>query len=91
MNCHWAKDPETEIMCFIPGCYGAIHDPAYCTCEIEGSRLDKAEIALARAEETIIYLRDVLKSEQSARRSLRHNNDRLRDEIRELRQLPPRK
>ena len=84
MICHWIKDPDTGVNLFIPNCYGALHDPDGCTCEIEGSRLEKAAAALARAEEQISYMRDTLNSEYRHARYLERNNNRLRDEIRRL-------
>lgn len=91
MNCHWVKDPKDGFLCFIPGCAVGVGDPLACTCQVEGSRLDKAEEALADAEETIRHLRSMLKYEQSHAGNLHRNNTRLRDEIRELRGLWPRK
>ena len=75
----------------MPGCYGAIHDPAGCTCEILGSGLDRAQAALARAEERINCLQVQLRYEHASKRSLLRNSDNLREEIRELRGLPTRK
>lgn len=91
MKCHWAVDREGGLNCFIPGCYGGAADPSSCTCQIDGSRLDQAEAELALAQETITYLRACLTYDRKNSLSLRRNNDRLRDQIRELRGLPPRK
>lgn len=91
MTCHWVKDPDTGLDCFIPGCYGAIYAPGACTCEIEGSRLDRALAELGRAQETIGHLRAQLRLEHQHCGILQRNNNRLRDDIREARGLPPRK
>lgn len=84
MVCHWIKDPDTGENVFIPHCYGALHDPDGCTCEIEGSRLEKAEIALVQANETIERLRENLAWHRGEAESLHRNNNRLRDKIRQM-------
>lgn len=82
-QCHWVKIGDEEWV-HIPGCWGAIHDPAGCTCDIKGSELERALRARREAEICIEKLR-----EKALERSERLNemfmmNNRLRDEIRRL-------
>lgn len=91
MNCHWVKDPEDGFLCFIPGCWGGVSGPEGCTCQVEGSRLDRVEKEAADAAETIRYLRAMLAYERRHAGDLHRNNNRLRDEIRALRGIGPKK
>lgn len=79
MACHHVKDPETGLWVHIPECYGAIHDPDGCTCEVMGSDLERAIRAREEAEDrAAAYL-------ESAE-SLRQQNIRLSIRNSELRQ-----
>lgn len=90
MTCQWVKDPDNGLDAFIPRCWGGVHGPESCTCEIAGSELEQAQKATAEARETITFLREQLSRERENLIYLSQNNRRLRDEIRKLRGPPDR-
>ena len=79
MACHHVKDPETGLWAHIPECYGAIHDPAGCTCAVKGSDLEQA---IFEKEEAQRRADACLKSAKGTR----EQNVRLSLRLRELRQ-----
>lgn len=86
MACHHVKDPETGLWAHIPECYGAIHDPDGCTCEVRGSDLEQAVLERDRAQrraESYLQSAQSLR-EQNVRMSIR--NRELRRRITELKQ-----
>lgn len=86
MACHHVKDPETGLWVHIPECYGAIHDPDACTCEVKGSDLERAIRAREKAESRADAC---LKSAESLRQQyirLSIRNRELRQRIAELKQ-----
>lgn len=58
-RCHWVRcEDGTEVL--IPRCWAAVLDPAACTCEVDGSRLERAEYARFSAEQEVLRLRGKL-------------------------------
>lgn len=56
-SCHHVKDAYGDWV-HIPGCWGAIHDTAGCTCAITGSALEQAQAGRREAERYIEKLLD---------------------------------
>jgi hypothetical protein len=73
-TCYHMQD-EDGTWLHIPGCWGAIHDPSGCTCEITGSELELARRARAIAEAHIEKLRDKA-IERADRMNAAHNRQR---------------
>lgn len=55
--CFWAYLEDGSAH-FIPGCYGAIHDPAQCTCTVPGSELEKLRNQIEIKDRTIKHMRE---------------------------------
>lgn len=82
-RCHWVRDSDGfEVL--IPLCWDAVLDPGLCSCGVEGSRLDRAEIGRAAAESYVERLCDKL-----ARATARYEEAILRDRrlVAEIRRL----
>lgn len=58
--CKWVRDPDgTETM--IPGCYGTvISGPHACTCDIPGSRIERAQETIREMHAHLDRLRERL-------------------------------
>jgi peptidoglycan hydrolase CwlO-like protein len=83
-RCHWVREQDgTETL--IPGCWGSVHDPANCTCEVPGSALDRAERARQAAEAEVERLREKLARAADRVRELMTRNARLHDKLTEAR------
>lgn len=90
-RCYWVRgDDGLEIL--IPPCWGCVMDgPAACTCEIDGSSLERAERARFGAEQVVLRLRDKLdrtaeRYEQALNHQRRQSREiqRLRTRVAEL-------
>lgn len=82
--CHWVRgDDGVEVM--IPMCWASILDPSACTCEVEPSRLERAEMARSVAEGEVLRLREKLRRNADQRAIDRIKFDRLWQENRSLR------
>jgi hypothetical protein len=83
-RCHWVREQDgTETL--IPGCWGSVHDPANCTCEVPGSALERAERARQAAETEVERLREKLVSGAERVRELMTRNARLHAQLTEAR------
>jgi hypothetical protein len=83
-RCHWVREQDgTETL--IPGCWGSVHDPANCTCEVPGSALERAERARQAAETEVERLREKLVSGAERVRELMTRNSRLHAQLTEAR------
>jgi len=58
-RCYWTRD-EDGLEVLIPRCWGSVLDPAGCSCEVEGSVLEKAERRRDIAEGEVLRLREKL-------------------------------
>lgn len=84
-RCHWVREQDgTETL--IPGCWGSVHNPANCTCEVAGSALERAERARQAAETEIERLREKLSSAADRVRDLMTRNARLHAHLTEARE-----
>jgi hypothetical protein len=83
-RCHWVRDKDgLEVL--IPHCWAAVHDPAACTCDIEGSALERAEAARAAAEIEVERLREKLRRQADRFAAQLRKEERMFSEIRRLR------
>ena len=83
-RCHWVRcEDGTEVL--VPGCWASVHDPAACTCGIEGSRLERAEAARDSAEAEVLRLREKLARHADRYAASQRYQQRMWREIRDLR------
>lgn len=83
-RCHWVRcEDGTEVL--IPRCWDAVHDPAACTCNVDGSRLDRALRARDVAEQEVERLREKLQRAGVRHADFLARDARLMAEIRRLR------
>lgn len=83
-RCHWVRD-EDGFEVLIPRCWGSVLDPAGCTCDVEGSRLEQAERARVSAEAEIMRLREKLERQADRYAASTRYQQRLWAELRRLR------
>lgn len=66
LRCHWVRLADGEEM-MIPGCYGtAISGPHACTCDVPGSRIERAEDLIREMHERHERLRGRLEVMRAA-------------------------
>lgn len=83
-RCYWTKDDDGASV-LIPQCYGcAVSGPEACTCDVAGSRLDRAETARLSAEHEVERLREKLHRQHARYQIECDMNFRLRQRVREL-------
>ncbi|MCJ1903074.1 MULTISPECIES: hypothetical protein [Paracoccus] len=82
--CHWVRD-EDGFEVLIPRCWGSVLDPAGCTCDVEGSRLEQAERGRVSAEAEIMRLREKLERQADRYAASMRYQQRLWAELRRLR------
>lgn len=56
-SCHWIRD-EDGLEVLIPRCWGSVHHPVGCTCDVGGSALEQAERRRDIAEGEVLRLRE---------------------------------
>ncbi|WP_313348344.1 hypothetical protein [Paracoccus sp. (in: a-proteobacteria)] len=84
-RCHWIRD-EAGFEVLIPHCWGCVlGGPAACTCEIEGSRLERADLARLVAEQEVLRLRTKVDRGAERYEQLVNHQRRQYAEIRRLR------
>lgn len=81
--CHWVKDADVDMV-FIPGCWGAVHHPAHCTCGVGGSRLERSEAGRTAAEREIERLRERRARQRELYLATHRRSQRLHARMREL-------
>lgn len=83
-RCHWVRDSDgLEVL--IPICWGSVLDPEGCTCEVEGSRLERAECGRQIAEAEVLRLREKLARHADRYADTIASQQRLWREARDLR------
>lgn len=86
-RCYWAKG-EDGLEVLIPHCWGTVLDgPSACTCDIAGSRLERAERGRQIAESYVERLRDRLLLAAARYEEQLVRARRLHEEIRRLEAL----
>lgn len=83
-RCYWVR-LEDGTDCFIPNCWGGVSGPEACTCEIEGSRLDRVQSALDVALSEVERLREKLARQHDWHEGNYHRAVRLHRELVALR------
>lgn len=83
-RCYWVR-LEDGMDCFIPNCWGGVSGPDACTCEVEGSRLDRLQCALDAASSEVERLRAKLARQHDWHEGNYHRAMRLHREVVALR------
>jgi len=85
-QCYQVKIGDDEWV-HIPGCWGAIEDPAFCTCHITGSELERAKRGRREAEMYIEKMRDRNHERVERLNQMFHTNRKLHAEVRRLEEI----